>query len=269
MNKVLDCNIKEKAKCEVCVKGKATRSPFKEEGTRANELLERIHSDVCGPMAVSSFSGAKYFVSFIDDCSRKVFVYTMKSKSEVYAKFVDFKAYVENQLSSKIKILRSDNGKEYMNKNFEKLCAVSGIKHETTVPYTPEQNGMCERMNRTLIEKVRCMLIDMNLNKSLWAEALHAAANIVNALPNEKNKKSPDEMWFKVKPDLSNFKVFGCKALVMIPYEKRKKLDDKAIECIYLRRAENSKAFRLFNKETRDIIISRDVVFYEKNGERK
>lgn len=122
-------------------------------------------------------------------------------------------------------------------------------------------------MNRTLVEKVRCMLIDMNLSKKLWAEALHAAANIVNVPPNEMNKKSPDEMWLNMKPDLNNFKVFGCKALVMIPYEKRKKLDDKAFECIFLRRAENSKAFRLFNMKTNDIIISRDVVFYEEKAQ--
>lgn len=122
MKRVLNCSIKEKEKCEIRVKGKATRTPFKDEGTRAEKLLERIHSDVCGPMSVPSFSGAKYFVSFIDCLSRKVFVYTMKSKSEVFAKFMFFKPYAENQLNLKIKIPRSDNGKEYVNKNFEELC---------------------------------------------------------------------------------------------------------------------------------------------------
>lgn len=237
LNSVLNINIKNGLKCETCVKGKSAKMPFNEKGTRANELLERIHSDVCGPISIPSFTGKKYFVTFIDDFSRKMFVYTMHSKSEVYSKFVEFKNAAENQLNRKIKMLRSDNGKEYVNDQFKKLCLSSGIKHQKSVPYSPQQNGLAERANRTLIE---CMLLDMNLNKKLWAEALYAATEIINAMPNE-NKKCADEMWFGIKPNIKQFRIFGCRAFVMIPQEKRKKLDSKAFECIYLRKADDSK----------------------------
>ena len=264
MNLLLQSKYSLDNKCETCVKGKTSRKPFNNTGTRAKKLLEVIHSDVCGPVNITSYGGARYFVTFIDDYSRKVFVYTMKNKSEVFSKFMLFKKFVENQTENKIKVIRTDNGKEYVNTQFKNLCGSNGIKHEKSTVYTPQQNGLAERMNRTLSEKLRCMLIDMKINKQLWAEALYAAVNIVNILPNNATEnKSPDQMWYKQKPNINNFKIFGCRALVMVPKEKRKKLDEKAIECIYLRTADDAKAYRLFNMNTREVIISRDVEFFE------
>lgn len=105
-----------------------------------------------------------------------------------------------------------------------------------SAPYSAQQNGLAERMNRTIIEKVRCMLFEANMSKGFWAEAVHAAADIVNVLPNRTNgNRSPDEVWFGKKPNIEMFRVFGCKTMVMIPKEKRRKLDAKSIECIFLR----------------------------------
>lgn len=130
----------ENINCETCLEGKQSRSPFKSEGTRAKKLLEIIHSDVCGPMSVNSLGGKRYFVTFIDDCSRKTFVYMLRKKSEVYDCFVNFKTLVENQTERKIKVIRSDGGLEYCNSIFEKLCTSSGILHQITAPYSPQQN---------------------------------------------------------------------------------------------------------------------------------
>ncbi|CAG9132206.1 unnamed protein product [Plutella xylostella] len=154
---------KEDIKCISCIEAKQTRQSFPSEGSRATELLEVIHSDVCGPMQTASLGGARYFVTFIDDLSRKVFVYPIKSKAEVLEKFNEFKNLVENELNKKIKKLRTDNGKEYINRNFDSYLKKSGILHQTTVPYTPEQNGLSERMNRTIIEKSKCMLFNAQL----------------------------------------------------------------------------------------------------------
>lgn len=267
MNKLkllMNINVKDDIKCIACSKGKTARKPFKENGTRATKLLELIHSDVCGPISIESMGGAKYFVSFIDDFSKKVFVFTMKQKSEVFNKFIEFKRMVENQCETKIKKFRSDNGKEFINKNFENLFKSSGIKHEKSTPYTPQQNGVAERMNRTLIEKVRCMIYDSNINKNFWAEALLAAVDIVNALPNRSNNnKSPDFIWYGKNTKFDNFKIFGSKAMVLKPAQHRSKLDAKTHECIFLRYANDAKAFRLFDMTTKKIVISRDVTFLE------
>lgn len=152
--------LKENVTCISCIEAKQTRQSFPSEGSRATELLEVIHSDVCGPMQTASLGGARYFVTFIDDFSRKVFVYPIKSKAEVLEKFTEFKNGVENELDRKIKKLRTDNGKEYINKNFDSYLKKHGIMHQTTNPYTPEQNGVSERMNRTLIERSKCMLFN-------------------------------------------------------------------------------------------------------------
>lgn len=253
----------ENFNCEACLEGKQSRSPFKSEGKRATKLLEIIHSDVCGPMSVTSMSGKRYFVTFIDDFSRKVFVYMTRQKSDVFDCFVNFKTLVENQTERKIKIIRSDGGLEYCNNKFGNLCTSSGILHQITAPYSPQQNGLAERMNRTIVEKVRCMLADAKLSKSFWAEAVSTAVKIINLVPNTVNKISPDEIWFGCKPDFLSLKVFGCIAMVHIPNEKRKKLDKKSQKCVFVGYADNAKAYRLFNTVTKKIVISRDVAFFE------
>lgn len=136
VNFLLNIKSKTKIQCITCVKGKQAKKPFNNVGERANGLLDLIHSDVCGPMQVNSIGGSKYFVTFIDDYSRKVFIYAMKQKSEVFAKFDMFKNLVENQLNKKIKVLRTDNGTEYLNKNFKMCQSTNGFRHEKSAPYS-------------------------------------------------------------------------------------------------------------------------------------
>lgn len=116
--------------CVTCAEGKQSRSPFKSHGSRATEILQIVHSDVCGPMSVNSLGGARYYLTFIDDFSRKILIYVLKNKSQVFDCFVKFKNLVENQLDKKIEVLRTDNGTEYCNNNFAKLCERSGILHQ-------------------------------------------------------------------------------------------------------------------------------------------
>lgn len=186
----------------------------------------------------------------------------------MYQKFVDFKNYAENQTECKVKMLRSDNGTEFVNKLFEDFCAKNGIIQQKTVPYTPQQNGLAERMNRTLLDRVRCMLIDSGLSRGFWAEAVHAAVRIINSVPCKGTKdKSPEELWTGRTPDLSTFRVFGCTAFAHVPDQKRTKLDDKGIECTFVGYSDTSKAYRLYCRSTKKIIISRDVTFIENEYE--
>lgn len=250
--------------CVVCAEGKQCRNKFKKKvNNRASDFLALVHSDVCGPMSVNSMGGARYYVTFIDDYSRKVFVYIIKNKSQVFDCFVKFKNLVETQMNKKVKILRSDNGTEYCNKRFENFCVESGIVHQKSCVYTPEQNGLAERFNRTIMERARCLLFDSKLSRCYWAESVLTAVKLINSSCSSSINAVPDEIWYKKPVDFSRFKVFGCRAMVHVPKEKRKKLDKKAIECIFLGYSDETKGYRLMVKSTKKILISRDVMFFE------
>lgn len=255
---------KDKVVCISCLEGKQSRNPFPSEGCRAKGLLELIHSDVCGPMEVQSLGGTHYFVTFIDDYSRKVFVYLIKNKSDVFDKFKEFKAIVENQLNLSIKTLRTDNGREYLSNEFKSFLINNGITHPTSTPYTPEQNGLAESMNRTLLERARCMLLNAKLQKQFWAEAVSTAAYITNRCPTRAlGFRSPEEIWTGKKPDITHLKIFRCEAMVHKPKEKVKKFDSKATKMVFIGYSEQTKGYRLYDSKIRKVFISRDVVFLE------
>src|SRR5690606_19654886 len=253
------------ADCVPCVKGKPSRLPFtRSENVRANEVLQLIHSDLCGPMENTSLGGARYFLTFIDDYSRKVFVYTLENKNQVKKTFESFKELVENQTGKRIKILRTDNGTEYINRDMSSFLEKSGIRHETSVEYTPEQNGLAERMNRTILERARSMLIGANLPKKYWGEAVSTGVYLINRSPASALPKiTPEEAWCGLKPDVSHLKVFGCKAMTHVPKQKRLKWDSKSTECVFLGYCESSKAYRLLQLNSGKLIKARDVVFFE------
>ena len=132
-----------------------TKGPFNAKGRRAQELLELVHTDLCGPMSTQAKGGYEYFITFIDDYSRYGYVYLMKQKSETFEKFKEFRAEVENQLSKHIKAIRSDRGGEYLLGDFKDYLTQNGIVSQLTAPGTPQQNGVVERRNMTLWEMVR------------------------------------------------------------------------------------------------------------------
>lgn len=251
--------------CEVCCAGKQARTSFhSSKNKRAENVLDLIHSDLCGPMESSSIGGVKYFLTFIDDHSRKVFTYFVHFKSQVLSIFVNFKVMIENQTGRKIKSIRTDNGGEYMSKAFHTYFRENGIKHQTTVAYTPEQNGRAERMNRTLVERAKCMLFDANMDKCYWAEAVNMATFIINHSVNSiLVDKTPEEIWTGQKVSLENLKLFGCNVMVHVPKQKRRKWDKKSIKMIFTGYDDASKAYRCIDPKTRKLHLSRDVIFHE------
>ena len=196
--------------CESCVGGKSHKIPFSRKGrNQAVVPLGLVHSDVCGLMSIESLSGARYFLTFVDDKTHYIWVYVLKSKSEVFSKFLEWKAQVERMSSFHLRILRTDNGGEYTSKEFSNYLKNEGIRHEFTIPKNPEQNGVAERLNRTLVECVRSMLIDAHLPHKFWAEALSTAVFLRNrsetsAVP----RMTPFQAWNGKKPSVSNLKVF-------------------------------------------------------------
>lgn len=166
----------------------------------------------------------------------------------------------------KIKILRTDNGSEYCNADFKKFLKIEGILHQTTAPYTPQQNGKAERINRTLVEKARCLLADSGMSKEFWAETVSTAAYLYNRTPSRilVDYKSPEEVFSNEKPNLKYLKVFGCSAMVHVPKEKRRKLDFKSVKHVFMGYCELSKAYKLYNSITKKFVVSRDVIFLKK-----
>lgn len=250
--------------CEECLQSKLPRSSFsKHVPTRAKAKLELLFSDVCGPIQEESIGGNRYFVTFIDDFTRKVWVYLLKRKSEVFETFKRFKALVEKQSERKIKMLRSDGGGEYVSDDFREFCEAEGIVHEVTPPYTPQHNGTAERKNRTLLNMIRTMLKGKNLPKCLWGEAAATAAYILNRCPSRRlNGRTPEEAWTGTKPNVMHLKIFGSICYKHVPDQLRRKLDDKA-EQLILVGYHSTGGYKLLNPKTMQIMVSRDVVVDE------
>ncbi|CAJ2639360.1 unnamed protein product [Trifolium pratense] len=251
--------------CEGCLLGKQFKMSFpKESSSREQKPLELIHTDVCGPIKPRSLGKSNYFLLFIDDFSRKTWVYFLKEKSEVFENFKKFKALVEKESGLVIKAIRSDRGGEFTSNEFLKYCEDNGIRRQLTVPRSPQQNGVAERKNRTILEMARSMLKSKRLPKELWAEAVACAVYLSNRSPTRSMLgKTPQEAWSGRKLGISHLRVFGSIVHAHIPDEKRSKLDDKSEKYIFIGYDANSKGYKLYNPDTGKTIISRNVIFDE------
>jgi len=255
-------NVNDDFECEVCVKGKMSRAPFPKKSLRKSSAGDLVHSDVCGPMRVASLGRNRYFITFIDDYSGWCEVKFVEHKNQVLCEFENFRALMETQKGRKIKCLQSDNGLEYVNKRFDEFIRKHGITRRLTVPYNPEQNGVAERRNRTLMETARCLLIQAGLPASFWAEAVNTANFIRNRCPTSKLQgKTPYEAWHGKPPDVSHFERFGCDVLVLDPTPNKSKLASRAIKGTFVGYSEESKGYRIWIPNERRIVVLRDVKF--------
>ena len=250
------------AVCEPCVMGKITRLPFKESSTDYTKPLELVSMDVCGPMTVPSFGGSKYAATFIDHATGYSIVRTVKSKADVTPAVKEVLTYMEKQAEASIKAVRTDNGTEYVNSELTTYLKEKGIAHQTSMPYTPEQNGTAERLNRTLINKVLPMLYSADLPPEAWAEAFITANYLRNLAPVSGKTKTPWEMFFGRKPDVSTLRAFGATAYTHVPKEKRSKLDPRAEKGIMIGYPDFGKGYRVLMPDG-SIVSSRNVVFDE------
>ncbi|GAU33702.1 hypothetical protein TSUD_148530 [Trifolium subterraneum] len=250
--------------CTTCLLGKHPRSSFKSNlPMRSSEVLNVVHSDICGPIDVLSTGGIKYFITFVDEYSRMIWLYHIKAKSEAFEVFKRFKPLVEKQSDKSIKVLRIDGGGEYTSKEFENYCKDQGIIHEVTSPYTPQHNGLAERRNRSILDTARSMVKQKGLPHRFWGEAVSTAVYILNRSPtNRLIDKVPEEVWSKCKSSVTHFKVFGSLSYKHVPDARKKKLDDKS-EPMILVGYHRTGAYRLYNPTSDKIEISRDVKVLE------
>ncbi|KAG7554626.1 GAG-pre-integrase domain [Arabidopsis suecica] len=248
--------------CEDCIYGKARRLSFVMATHGTEDKLDYVHSDLWGaPSVPLSLGKCQYFISFIDDYSRKVWVYFLKHKDEAFGTFAEWCVMVENQTERKIKILRTDNGLEFCNLQFSEFCKERGIVRHRTCAYTPQQNGVAERMNRTIMEKVRSMLSDSGLPKTFWAEATSTAVTLINKTPSSAiNFEIPDKKWSGKPPVYSYLKRFGCVAFV---HADEGKLVPRAKKGVFLGYPTGVKGYKVWLMEEKKCSVSRNVAFQE------
>ncbi|GJS98759.1 retrovirus-related pol polyprotein from transposon TNT 1-94 [Tanacetum coccineum] len=204
-NSIPNFHIDSKYKRETCVEAKLTRTSFKSV-KRKTKPLDMIHTDICDLKLLPTKGGNKYFITFIDDCTKYCHVYLLKSKDEAIDKFVLYKTEVENQLGKKIKVVQSYRGGEYVSP-FAELCVKHGIIHDFTAPYSPQQNGIAERKNRTLKEMVTAMLISSSMSQDMWGEAILTATYLLNKIPLKEKEETPYELWMGRKPSYQYLRV--------------------------------------------------------------
>jgi hypothetical protein len=252
---------KENTKCQACIYGKQSRESFPTSSWCENRRLQLVHIDVCGPLQ-TYLGGCKYFLLYIDDFSRMTWVYFLKQKREAFEKFNIFRQLVENEVKEKMGTLGTNNGGEFTSNEFKTYCTDNGIRRHLINVYTPQQNGVVERMNHTLLGIARSMLTFKRLSHTYWAEAIHTTIYLRNISPiSSLDEITPYEAWFGFKPRVKHLRVFGSICYALVPKEKRTKLDSRNLKCTMIGYSGEKKGCQLLSNGK--FIVSRDVVFYE------
>ncbi|GKA59223.1 putative ribonuclease H-like domain-containing protein [Tanacetum coccineum] len=251
--------------CVACQKGKQHRASCKSKTVSSiSQPLHMLHMDLFGPTFVKSLMKKMYCLVVTDDYSRFSWVFFLATKDETSGILKSFITGVENLIDQRVKVIRCDNGTEFKNKEMNQFCERKGIKREFSVARTPQQNGVAERKNRTLIEAARTMLADSKLPTTFWAEAVNTACYVQNrVLVTKPHNKTPYELFLGRKPALGFMRPFGCPVTILNTIDHLGKFDGKADEGFFVGYSINSKAFRVFNSRTRIVEENLHVQFSE------
>ncbi|KAK1607255.1 hypothetical protein QYE76_030928 [Lolium multiflorum] len=254
--------------CRACVEGKMHDSPHPSKTIISSKrILELLHVDLFGPVTHASLGAKKHCLVIVDDYSRYTWVYFLKTKDETQQIFIDFATEVQRQHNLLIMAIRSDNGSEFKNYTLNDFLSDEGIRHQYSAAYTPQQNGVAERKNRTLMDMARSMMAEYKSRYNFWAEAISTACHSSNRLYLRKGlNKTPYEILTGNKPNISYFKVFGCKCFYKIKGVRLSKFAPKALEGIFVGYGAESHTYRVFDVSSGIIIESCSVKFEENDG---
>lgn len=250
-------------RCSTCIEGKQTKLPHDQHRIRAKRPLQLIHSDLIGPINPMSYDKKKYVLTFVDDYTHFTAAYVIESKTEVLRFFKKYEAMAIAHFNLKVSRFRCDNGREYISNEIIKYFEEKGIQFEFTIRYTPEQNGVSERMNRTILERARCMILGCNLEKIFWSEAVLAAVYLINRSPTSAlNGAVPANKWFSEPINIGKLKVFGCIAYLRIPKELiTGKFESRSKKCYLVGYCPNG--YTLWSPEDGTILYGKDIIFDE------
>ncbi|KAF8783882.1 hypothetical protein HU200_000329 [Digitaria exilis] len=240
--------------CDSCLTGKRRRLSFpKKASYRAEDLLELVHGDLCGPITPATNGGRRYFLFLIDDNSRYMWLTLLSSKDEAATAIKHFKARVETETGKKLKVLRTDRGGEFTSMEFGPYCAAEGVGRHLTAPYSLQQNGVIERRNQTIVGMARSMLKAKKMPTAFWGEAVTMVVFILNRAPTKSLKGiTPFEAWHGT-----------CVGHVKVTKPNLSKLEDRSAPMVFLGYEPGSKVYRLYDPRSRRVVVSRDVVFDE------
>ena len=232
---------------------------------RATTPGEKIHSDICGPFEVQTPSSHKYFVSFLDDATGFATVYLIKTKAEVFSKFVVFYKMLKTQFDYQIKSLRADGGGEYTSNQMKSFLQTNGMVLDLSPPYTPQLNGRAEVFNRTVVNMARTMLSRAGMSSTYWGECILTACYLINRVVRRSSisQLPPYQAFTGERVNAANLRVFGCACYARVPSSLRTKLQAKAIRCVFLGYDNDKNGYRLLSIKSRRVIITRDAVFDE------
>ncbi|GKB34086.1 putative RNA-directed DNA polymerase [Tanacetum coccineum] len=249
-----------KSPCDICHKAKQTREPFPLSEHKTTNIGDLVHLDLWGPYKVVSKDGFRYFLTIVDDYTRGVWIYLLKTKDEVFDLFTSFINHIQNQFKCSIKTVRSDNGTEFVNNKMALLFNNLGIVHQTSCAYTPQQNGIAERKHRHLLNVARSLLFQSGIPLSMWPECILTAAYLVNRLP--LNGKSPFELVYRVKPNLSHLRSFGCLCYSTV-LNNSDKFSSRSEKYVLIGFSSTKKAYKVYGLDSKVVFYSRDLKFYE------
>jgi transposase InsO family protein len=254
--------------CSACQVGKQVGAHHPHKNIMSTDrLLELLHKDLFGPIAYISIGGSKYCLVIVDDYSRYTWVFFLQEKSQTQETLKRFLRRAQNEFGLRIKKIRSGNGTKFMNSQVEGFLEEEGIKHDFSSPYTPQHNGVVESKNRTLLDMARTMIDEYKTSDRFLAEAINTACYSINCLYLHRIlKKTSYELLIGKKPNVSYFRVFGSKYFILINRGRNSKFASKAVEGFLLGYDSNTRAYRVFNKSTRLVEVSCDIVFDETNG---
>lgn len=255
--------LKRKCKCITCILAKHHREKAPKQATmKTTRALELVHNDLYGP--IDSGASAKYILTFTDDYSRFTWTYFLTCKSDTFTTFKIFHATVEKEFSLPISCLCTDRGGEYMLADFNQYCLTHGIRRQLTAARTPHQNGVAERKNRTILKAARVLYLGSTFPTFLWQEAVQTAVYILNHCATRAlHLSTPYMHLYQRRLDLSNLRVIGCRAFVLLPKQPNSKFRPKGLQTVLLGYDQHTKAYRCFDPAQCKILISKDVICVE------
>ncbi|KAJ9536639.1 hypothetical protein OSB04_un000188 [Centaurea solstitialis] len=251
--------------CAACEKGKQTRASFKSKQISSiSSPLQLLHMDLFGPVNVQSIGGKKYTLVIVDEYSRYTWVFFLRAKSDAPEEIILFVRKMEKLNNLTVRSIRSDHGTEFKNSTLESFFEQKGISQNFSSVRTPQQNGVAERRNRTLIEAARSMLSEANLTTQLWAEAVNTACYTQNrSLIVKRFRRTVYELFRNRKPSIKHLHIFGCVCYILNNKDSLGKFDSKSDDGIFLGYSSISKTYRVFNKRRQAIEETIHVKFDE------
>lgn len=250
--------------CDACYKAKQTRSPFPISTNKTMHAFDLLHCDIWGPYKTASYSGSHYFLTIVDDFSRATWVFLMKYKSDTKTYLLQFFHWVNTQFDSQIKIIRTDNGSEFIHKDLMSYYSDHGMEHQTSCVYTPQQNGIVERKHRHLLEVARALMFQANLPISFWGESILTAAYLINRMPlSVLQDRTPHEVLLGKTPMYDHLRTFGCLCYGHVNGKPRDKFAARAKPGVFVGYPHNTKGYKVYDLESKGIYVSRDVDFLE------